>query len=296
MRISNGLGATLLPLALLLACAGEVDDGSDSNRATQTPATGNEETEPEPCGAVGDTRACTTESGEIGLARCEPSADREHLAFSGCGAVDCTPGEVTNCGLGGEFAGLTRSCTLYEGRWTHLPWDCATPLVLSFDNGPVEFTQAAGWFDLVGAELSLNHAWVSARTPWLVLDLNENGSVDDGRELFGSMTRLASGARASNGFVALAELDTNSDGRVSADDAEFARLALWRDRNQDRVSAPDELEPLARSGVTGLSLEYTNPGGCAATACEVERASFEYTDAAGRVRSGTTIDVHFRAY
>lgn len=303
MRISNSiqsaLGATLLPFTLLFACAGEVD--GDSTGETQVPVEEepNETEEPEACGQQGDTKACTTASGEVGMASCEVDVDRDfQLYYSGCGSVDvCSPGETSSCGFTDPtFAGLERGCVLADGAWKWDEFGCSTPLVLSFDNAPVEFTQALGWFDLVGAGLSANHDWVSAKTPWLVIDKNDNGSIDDGSELFGSMSVLDSGARAQNGFIALSELDSNGDERVDASDAGFERLALWRDRNQDRQSSPDELEPLAESGVTALALDYASRGGCTGTACEVERAVFEYTDAAGKSHSGTTVDVHFRLY
>jgi len=305
MRISisfqSTLGATLLPLTLLFACAGEVDGDSGSTRETQVPSEQepNETEEPEACAADGDTKACTTESGEVGIARCGIDSDRDfQLFYSACGSVDvCSPGETASCGFSDPtFAGLERGCVLADGAWKWDEFGCNTPLVLSFDNAPVAFTQAAGWFDLVGAGLSATHDWVSAATPWLVLDKNDNGSIDDGSELFGSMSVLDSGARAKNGFIALAELDENADQRVSASDPGFERLALWRDRNQDRRSSPDELESLAESGVSALALDYTSRGNCSGTACEVERASFEYTDAAGKSQRGTTVDVHFRLY
>jgi len=305
MRISNSfrsaLGATLLPFTLLFACAGEVDGDSSTARETQVPAEHDpvEPEEPEACAAYGDTKACTTASGEVGMARCDADSERDYqLYYGACGSIDtCSPGDTQSCGVSDPtFSGLERSCMLQDGAWKWDEFGCNTPLVLSFDNAPVEFTRALGWFDLVGGGLSANHDWVSAKTPWLVLDKNDNGSIDDGSELFGSMSVLGSGARARNGFIALRELDSDGDQRISASDAAFERLALWRDRNQDRQSSPDELEPLAESGISALTLDYTSRGGCAGTACEVERASFEYTDAAGNSQNGTTIDVHFRLY
>ncbi len=286
---------TLLPLVLTIAaCAGEVDP---STEATEQPQV----TEPEPvaCENYGTTQACETEAGAVGQSECQYDAERDYeLYFSACGDTTvCSPGETESCGLGdGIFAGLSRGCTLRDGAWV---WDeagCNTPLVLSFDNQPVEFTQPAGSFDLVGVGLSLGHDWVSAATPWLVLDRNVNGTVDDGSELFGSMTRLVSGERATHGFAALAELDHNGDAAITPDDPGFSGLLLWRDLDQNRQSTPNELAPLSQSGVRELSLRYARAPRCTATACEVERAGFQFVDQLGHEQHGTMIDVHFQTY
>ena len=295
MRISHTLVVALLPFTWLAGCAGQTDP--ESTGATQTPAV--QVPEPEACDAWGDTRACTTTSGESGVSQCTPNADRDfQLYYSQCDVVvDCSPGETQDCGFTDPtFGGLTRGCVLNDGGWVWDEFGCNTPLVLSFDNTPVTFTQASGWFDLVGAGVSVNHDWVSPRTPWLVLDRNGNGSVDDGSELFGSMTVLGSGTRAPHGFAALSELDANRDQRIDADDELFSRLVLWSDRNQDRQSTPDELELLAENAVTALSLTFARSATCTSTACEVERASFEYTDIHGNTQRGSTIDVHFKTY
>jgi hypothetical protein len=294
--MSQGMKAyPLLPLVLMItACAGEVDPNTESTEQPQV-------VDPEPiaCDTYGQTQACETDSGAAGQSECQYDAERDYeLNFSACGDTSvCSPGEMQSCGLGdGVFAALSRACTLRDGAWV---WDeagCNTPLVLSFDDTPVQFTQPAGSFDLVGVGLSLGHDWVSAATPWLVLDRNANGSVDDGSELFGSMTRLASGERAAHGFAALAELDQDLDAAITPSDRTFSQLLLWRDLDQNRQSSANELTPLAESGVQELSLRYARVPRCTATACEVERAGFQFFDDLGREQRGTLIDVHFDIY
>ena len=80
--------------------------------------------------------------------------------------------------------------------------------------------------DRVKFASTVDNDWVGAETPWLALDRNGNGLIDDGRELFGSMTELPDGRRAPNGFAALAALDDDGDGRITARDAAFARLLV----------------------------------------------------------------------
>lgn len=296
MNISaTRLASPLVLCGFVLAsgCAAEAEPTDD----VEQPALS---VEPDPCEQLGEVETCATASGAEGARTCEYDATGEQqLVYGECAAVgSCRPGDTTSCNLPDPiFAGLTRGCILGDdGTWQWDPFACNTPLVLSFDSAPVEFTRASGTFDLAGLGASFGHDWVSPKTPWLVLDKNGNGSIDDGRELFGSMTELAAGGRAANGFQALAELDTNRDGRIDAADPAYRELFLWRDDNQDRASNPAELDPLSESGVTMLSLDYQIDRRCTATACEVERAAFEFFDARGRAHQGVTIDVHFRLY
>jgi hypothetical protein len=85
-------------------------------------------------------------------------------------------------------------------------------------------------------------AWPDAKTAWLVRDLDGDGQIASGRELFGSFTFDG----AVNGFEALARLDEDGDGLVTARDPAFASLQLWFDRNGDRRVQFGELESLGQ--------------------------------------------------
>lgn len=168
----------------------------------------------------------------------------------------------------------------------------STPLVLDFSGRGATFTDARGHFEL-GQGASQGTDWVDARTPWLALDRNRDGRIESGEELFGSLTRLPDGSRASNGFEALRALDANGDGRIDAKDPAFAQLVLWRDANQDRQSQPGELTRLADSGVIAIELGYHTRERCDARGnCERERAAMLFKDARGVVHRGEVVDVH----
>lgn len=62
--------------------------------------------------------------------------------------------------------------------------------------------------------------------------------------------------RAANGFEALDEFDVDRNSLIDARDPIWDKLMLWRDYNHDGVSQPDEIELVARSVMSAVSLRY----------------------------------------
>ena len=96
---------------------------------------------------------------------------------------------------------------------------------------------------------------------FLVLDRNENGVIDDGRELFGNYTLLLGGGVAPHGYIALAEFDQqahggNGDEMIDSRDAVFSLLRLWIDSDHDGYSADSELVTLGDAGVVRLAFRF----------------------------------------
>jgi len=100
----------------------------------------------------------------------------------------------------------------------------------------------------------------------LVRDHNANGLIDSGREMYGHSTPLPGGAIPEDGFAALASEDTNGDGVVNNQDANWSSLRIWRDLNQDGISQSEELSTLESLNIARISLAKTEhssvlPGG-----------------------------------
>lgn len=97
------------------------------------------------------------------------------------------------------------------------------PLTLDLDGDGIETIGINAnnnvLFDHDGDGAKHGTGWVSADDAMLVLDRNNNGTIDNGRELFGDNTQLANGRFAADGFAALAELDIN--GGRAANDATY---------------------------------------------------------------------------
>ena len=99
--------------------------------------------------------------------------------------------------------------------------------------------------------------WIDEHDGFLVRDINGDGRINNGSELFGNHTLLANGKKAANGFDALKELDSNGDGKITRADDAWSELRVWQDRNQDAWSAKGELYTLDELGITELNTEYT---------------------------------------
>jgi hypothetical protein len=135
-------------------------------------------------------------------------------------------------------------------------------VVLDLDGGGVSTRSLAQGvqFDIDGDGRLDQTGWVGSGEGLLVRDLDGDGVVDSGAELFGSATTLADGSKADNGFDALAALDSNSDGRIDAQDKAFAELKVWVDADADGVTDAGELKTLAQAGVVSIGLNAQTDG------------------------------------
>ena len=132
------------------------------------------------------------------------------------------------------------------------------PLIFDLDGDGIETVSIKDGvnFDFDNNGFAEKIGWVSADDGLLVRDLNGNGNIDNGGELFGDLTAVAEGINAVNGFEALAAFDVNADGVIDTKDAIYSELKIWQDRNQNGIVDEGELLTLQEAGIAGIGLDY----------------------------------------
>lgn len=137
------------------------------------------------------------------------------------------------------------------------------PLAIDLEGDGIETIGVNGGsgalFDHDGDGILTGTGWLGRDDAWLVRDLNANGTIDSGAEMFGDQTSLPDGTKATTGLSALGALDSNADGKVDANDAAFAELQVWQDLNQNGRTDAGELKTLAQAGLTEISLQRNQP-------------------------------------
>ena len=162
------------------------------------------------------------------------------------------------------------SPTVYTATMLAANWVAARdPLVLDLDGAGITTSalnpNAPILFDADGDGVKTGTGWIASGEAIVVRDLNGNGLIDSGRELFGDSTVLTrgpnAGQEAASGFAALADLDVDgagvSDGKFDANDVAFASVKLWKDLNQNGESEAGELFSFGELGVQSINVAGT---------------------------------------
>jgi hypothetical protein len=119
------------------------------------------------------------------------------------------------------------------------------PLVVNFGGTAAQLAAFANQqflFDLDGDGSSEKLPLFTSGSGYLALDLDNNGRIDSGRELFGP--------QSGDGFADLSHLDSDGNGWIDENDAAFDRLAVWT----PAAEGNGNLRTLANLGIGALGL------------------------------------------
>ena len=171
-----------------------------------------------------------------------------------------------------------------------------SPLVLDLTGAGFTLTSPENgvYFDLNDSGTAVRTGWTAANNlAFLVRDINHNGMIDNGGELFGSATMLKNGKRAANGFEALKDLDDNGDGMFSPQDSAWSEVKLWIDENHDGITQPNELYSLDQMGIQSISLSYAGVNEVDPFGNQTRERSTFQINRRGKAMVGMIIDIWF---
>ena len=117
-------------------------------------------------------------------------------------------------------------------------------------------------FDLDNNGFREQTAWIGKEDGFLVYDLNGDGEVNNGSELFGDQMVNPDGGNFADGFAALAyydkDKDGKSDGKIDENDLIFAdkRFKVWVDANGNGETDDGELKTFKELGIVSIGLNH----------------------------------------
>lgn len=167
-------------------------------------------------------------------------AEVEQTGFSTEGTV------VTASGKEISFqTGFTMSRSFYEEVSQKIDLNATRmidPLVINLDCDVASVSDQKFYFDLDADGHAEEISRLNAGSGFLALDKNNDGTINDGSELFGT----ASG----NGFADLAQYDQDGNGWIDEADDIFQKLLIW----QKDENGNDVLRGLGAAGVGAIYL------------------------------------------
>jgi hypothetical protein len=199
-------------------------------------------------------------AGYNGLSNFGPNASLSRVSF-----LNTETKSFCQANCGEEYE---QACSNNNGAWDPDSCNCTqTPIIVDVAGNGYNLTNADNGvlFDISNKGSYDQIAWTSANSDdaFLVLDRNNNGTIDTGAELFGNITPQSDppADEIRNGFLALADYDKtenggNGDDVINKSDAIFNSLRLWKDTNHNGISETSELATLVSMDIKEIDLKY----------------------------------------
>lgn len=142
--------------------------------------------------------------------------ETEDTSFQASGIIRCDDGSEIEFGLN---LNMSRSFTeYYSEEIDYLEASLTDPLIINFNGNIPEFSDQTISFDIDSDGVEDQISRLIENSGYLALDINEDGIINDGTELFGT--------KSGDGFKDLAVYDTDKDGFIDEDDEIFNKLRI----------------------------------------------------------------------
>lgn len=174
----------------------------------------------------------------VRIERSESYRESEQLSFNAAGVVKTTDGKridfSVELNMSREFASQHFTSITGIGELTD-------PLALNFDGQAAELYETKFSFDLDSDGDPDQISFLKSGSGFLALDRNQDGMINNGRELFGPGT--------GNGFSELSAYDQDHNGWIDENDAIYEQLRIW-------TKDPDGKDRLFALGEKGVGAVY----------------------------------------
>jgi hypothetical protein len=148
--------------------------------------------------------------------RSETQIEKSRVAFAAQGVVKTSDGREISLNL--NFS-IDQEIIRHSSLQIRAGDALKDPLVINFDGGVASFSDRTMSFDIDFDGDRDILQMLNANSGYLALDRNNNGAIDDGRELFGP--------RTDQGYGELTEYDEDGNGWIDENDSIFNHLKIW---------------------------------------------------------------------
>ncbi len=167
--------------------------------------------------------------------------ETETTSFSTQGVVRTADGREISINVD---VSMSRSFSQYfEEEFQVMQVNTCDPLVINFDGNVADLTDQKFFFDIDGDGDKDEISNLAEGSGYLALDKNGDGTINDGKELFGP--------NSGNGFADLAAYDDDGNGWIDEADAVWKKLKIWC-RNEDGT---ESLYTLGEKGLGAICLQ-----------------------------------------
>ena len=142
--------------------------------------------------------------------------ESQELSFSSAGSVTTADGRRIDLSLD---IGMSRSFSQYYRQEVKSVAGMCDPLVLNFSGDIADLTDTKFFFDLDADGEEDEISTLGSGSGFLALDKNDDGTINDGSELFGT--------GSGDGFKDLAAYDSDGNGWIDENDSIYDRLKIW---------------------------------------------------------------------
>jgi len=142
--------------------------------------------------------------------------EAEETAFSTEGTVVTADGRELSFNLSLE---MSRSFEAYYSESYEIEQDLCDPLVINLDTDIAEVSDQKFMFDIDADGITDEISKLDAASGYLALDVNGDGEINDGSELFGT--------KSGDGFKDLSAYDSDENGWIDEADEIWDRLLIY---------------------------------------------------------------------